>query len=136
MPRKAVYLDTIKRDRIIEVYIDAENLDLTVLLRNEKVLKEVKQILTYVSLRNPGLRYVKVKGVVPNGVHRMRLKPAHGKHGELRIVCKEDETGVNLKIVLTHFYPKKSGRNEIPPVEMAKMKNDIQYREFEYHESE
>ena len=80
MPRKAVYLHTIKEDRIIEIYYDAENLELTKLFGNDKVLKEIKQILTYVSLRNAGLRYVKVSQI-PNGVHRMRLKPDPGKYG-------------------------------------------------------
>jgi len=135
VPRKAVYLHTIKEDRIIEIYYDAENLELTKLFGNDKVLKEIKQILTYVSLRNAGLRYVKVSQI-PNGVHRMRLKPDPGKYGALRLVCKEDETGVNLRIVLTHYYAKKSGSTEIPAVEMKRMKNDIQYREYEYHERE
>ena len=135
MPRKAVYLHTIKDDLTIEVYIDAENLDLTELLKNKKVLSEVKQILTYVSLRNAGQRYVKVKQV-PYDVYRMRLKPDAGKHGALRVVCREFKTDEGVRIVLTHYYAKKSGNKVIPSVEMEKMKSDIQYREFEYHDSE
>jgi hypothetical protein len=135
VPRKAVYLVTIKVKRILEVFYDAENLDLIELLRNEKVQKEIIQILTYVSLHNPTQRYVIVKQV-PNGVYRMRLKPDPGKRGALRLVCKEDKSDVNLRIVLTHYYAKKSGNAKIPSVEMDRMKNDIQYREYEYHERE